>query len=201
VLKRLRIQLPRDEFFKTLGVKPNYRLCFSDRIQNYHKNLITKERNVGKELTGISFSKEMFEKLNFYSSLEDKFKPVRNKSYIPEMTMLYFEMAHKVAHAVARKRIGRIVSRFEDLIGNLVLEPVSYRKEIRVSPVSIIDACGVIDTDDFIATPVHAVNSIIRYITTRYLDYLQVGDMASLNIRNDLLLWGSVIGIIFLLKF
>lgn len=92
-------------------------------------------------MTGISFTKGLFEKLNFYSSLEDRFKPVRNKSYLPEVTMLYFEMAHKVAHAVARKRLGRIVSTFEDLIANLVLEPVSYRKDIRVSPVSIIDAC------------------------------------------------------------
>jgi hypothetical protein len=172
VSKRQWIQPPRDEILKKLRIITNYRFCFSDRIQNYHKNLITKERNVGKELTGISFSKGMFEKLNFYSSLEDKFKPVRNKSYIPEVTMLYFEMAHKVAHAVARKRLGRIVSRFEDLIGNRVLEPVSYRKEIRVSPVSIIDVCRVIDTDDFVAIPVHAVNSVIRSITTRYIDYL-----------------------------
>lgn len=44
----------------------------------------------------------MFEKINFYSSLEDKFKSIRNKTYIPEVTMLYFEMAHKSAHAVAR---------------------------------------------------------------------------------------------------
>jgi hypothetical protein len=188
VLKRLRIQLPRDEILKKLRIITNYRLCFSDRIQNYHKSLITKERNVGKELAGISFSKGMFEKLNFYSSLKDKFKPVRNKSYLPEVTMLYFEMDHKVAHAVARKRLGRIVSRFKDLIGNRVLEPVSYRKDIRVSPVSIIDACRVIDTDDFIAIP---MNSVIRSITIRYADYLQVDDLASLNIRNDLLLGGA----------
>tara|TARA_R110002003_G_scaffold3302_1_gene25065 strand:+ start:2826 stop:3098 length:273 start_codon:yes stop_codon:yes gene_type:complete len=76
--------------------------------------------------------------------------------------------------------LGRILSKFEDLINNLVLEPVSYRKEVRVSPACIIDACRLIDSDDFIAIPVHAVNSVIRSITEKYIQYLQVGDMASL---------------------
>jgi hypothetical protein len=43
-------------------------------------------------------------------------------------------------------------------------------------------------TDDFIAIP---VNSVIRSITIRYIECLQVDDLDSLNIRNDLLLGGA----------
>lgn len=73
-----------------------------------------------KEVTKILINKGMCEKMTFYNSLEDKFKAIRNNSYIPDVTMLYFELKYKVAHAVAKQILNRISYRFKELIGDLV---------------------------------------------------------------------------------
>ena len=149
-----------------LGYKFTHKILFSNLIGNCHHNNLTKKKEQ------YIYTNSFIDKINFYSSIEDITKKCRNNTFLPEVSMAFLDMSlltvcSKKLNKVEKKRID-----FRNMINNFSVVPISYRQEVRISPVFFLEIINTIDSsylEAFNFIPVQRVNDILKSITTSYL--------------------------------
>ena len=82
---------PVARFFDNIGVNPNYKLFFCNRLLNAHHRYVkwngsTVETGRGPELYSADGTRVPVDKLNFYNTIEDVVRDVRTGGFFPRLT-------------------------------------------------------------------------------------------------------------------
>lgn len=165
--------VPKEEFFKTFNISSCFNIFYDKQIKAYNGTMIQ------KTVKKLLYCCGPVEKINFYSTIEDIIKEIRNPSYIPLISMWYFQ---NFIHSSNKneKKINKYINKIKTFGKTPIEKNVPYRFELRVKPLMLIDTIRLLVLNLENNVTIVDTNKIelkLKQKISEYIDYLRPSDL------------------------